>query len=59
MAPTSSFRVADDSFMTRQLDTRSSHAGEKMQPPFLCRSAKALWRFDMHDILLDCQLLLL
>lgn len=32
MVPTSSFRVADDSFMTRQLDKR---VAEKMQPQLL------------------------
>ena len=48
MTPTSSFRVADDSFMTRQLDRREKKQ-EKMQPP--------LWHFDMHDILLIPKLL--
>ena len=31
----------------------------KMQPLFFYYVYAALWRFDMHDILLDCQLLLL
>ena len=30
-----------------------------MQPLFFYYVYAALWRFDMHDILLDCQLLLL
>ena len=37
----------------------TQHRTEKCNPSFFYYVYAALWRFDMHDILLDCQLLLL
>lgn len=59
MVPTSTFRVADDSFMTRQLDNSKEEEGKKCNPSNAAVSTLCTMQFygtrasfDMHDILL-------